>query len=103
MNILWVIAGGIWPLNTGGRQRSFNIVAQLAKLNRVTLLTTHGPEDDPDGLKANLPNCEVISVPANIPRVGSVGFAKALVRSWFSSYPVDVLKSRVPALEKEVS
>jgi len=103
MNILWVIAGGIWPLNTGGRQRSFNIVAQLAKNNNVTLVTSHGPEDDPKGLQNNLPTCEVISVPADIPRVGTIGFATTLLRSWFSAYPVDVLKNRVPKLAEEVS
>lgn len=103
MNILWVIAGGLWPLNTGGRQRSFNIIAQLAKSNRVTLLASHGPGDDPDGLKANLPDCEVISVAGDIPKVGSSGFARALVQSWFTRYPVDVLKNRVPALEREVA
>jgi glycosyltransferase involved in cell wall biosynthesis len=103
MNILWVIAGGIWPLNTGGRQRSFNIIAQLSKSNRLTLVTSHGPGDDPIGLKANLPDCDVISVPADIPKAGTVGFATALLRSWFSSYPVDVLKNRVPELAQEVS
>jgi polysaccharide biosynthesis protein PslH len=103
MNILWVISGGIWPLNTGGRQRSFNIIAQLAKNNRVTVLTSHGAGDDPEGLKANLPNCEVVSVAADIPKAGSKAFAKALVRSWFSRYPVDMLKNRVAPLEQEVA
>ncbi len=103
MNILWVISGGIWPLNTGGRQRSFNIIAQLAKNNHVTLLTSHGEGDDPEGLQANLPNCEVVSIAADIPKAGSAGFARALVRSWFSRYPVDMLKNRVAALEAEVS
>src|SRR5262245_47665304 len=103
MNILWVIAGGIWPLNSGGRHRSFNILAQLSKNNRVTLVASHGPGDDPEGLRANLPDCEVLSVPGRIPRVGSVGFAAALLRSWFTSYPVDILKNHVPELAGEVS
>jgi polysaccharide biosynthesis protein PslH len=102
MNILWVVAGGLWPLNTGGRQRSFNIVAQLARTNRVTLLTADGHGDDPEGLKANLPTCEVISVPSDIPKAGSIRFALALIRSWFTPYPVDVLKNRVPELRREV-
>src|SRR6266581_4303912 len=30
MRLLWVNVGGLWPLTTGGRHRSFNIIAELA-------------------------------------------------------------------------
>src|SRR5262245_8148432 len=102
MKILWVIAGGLWPLNTGGRQRSFNILSQLSKSNSVHVITSHGPGDDPEGLKENLPDCKVVSLSASIPRVGSAAFAVALFQSWFSRYPVDALKSRIPSLQREV-
>jgi len=104
MRILWVKVGGLWPLNAGGRLRSFHIIAQLARRHRVTLLTTHGPRDDPEGLAARLSNCEhVISVPCAIPKRTSPWFALALLRSWLSPLPVDLWKCRVPALAQEVS
>ena len=104
MRILWVKVGGLWPLNTGGRLRSFHILAELARRHRVTLLTTHGPGDDPEGLAARLPECErVVSVPHAIPKHRSPRFLLAVARSWLSPLPVDVWKCRVPALAAEVS
>jgi glycosyltransferase involved in cell wall biosynthesis len=104
MRILWVKIGGLWPLNMGGRLRSYHAIAQLARRHRVTVLTTHGPADDPDGLKRNLKDCErIVSIPYAIPKAGTRRFAAALVRSWLSPYPVDLWKCRVPALRRHVT
>ena len=85
MRILWVKVGGLWPLNTGGRLRSFHILSALAQRHRVTLATTHGPGDDPQGLAAALPQCErVMSVPYAPPWRGSARVAPTLLRSWLS-------------------
>ena len=100
--ILWVKVGGLWPLNTGGRLRSFHIISELSRTHRVTVLTTHGPADDPEGLKAHLPNCtRVESFPYAAPKWNSPRFAAALLRSWFSSLPVDLWKHRVAALRAQ--
>jgi glycosyltransferase involved in cell wall biosynthesis len=103
MRILWVKVGGLWPLNTGGRHRSFHIVTELARRHRVNVLTTHGPDDDPDGLAARLSHCEeVVSVPFAPAKHGSTRFIRMLLKSWFSPLPVDLWKSRVPAIRNEV-
>jgi sugar transferase (PEP-CTERM/EpsH1 system associated) len=103
MHILWVKVGGLWPLNTGGRRRSFHIVAELARRHRVRLVTTHGPGDDPRGLAAHLPDCvEVVSVPFAPAKHGGARFIRALLASWASPLPVDLWKCRVPALRDEV-
>jgi len=102
MRILWVKVGGLWPLNTGGRLRSFHIISELSRRHRVTLLTTHGPADDPAGLAAALPRCETVeSFPMRIAKHGSARFVTALLRSWLSPLPVDVWKSRVASLRRE--
>ena len=104
MRILWVKVGGLWPVNTGGRLRSFHTIAQLARRHRVTVLTTHGPADAPEGLDAALADCErVVSVPHAVPGHDSARFALALVRSWLSPLPVDIWRCRVPALRREVA
>jgi hypothetical protein len=54
--VLWIKVGGLWPLNTGGRLRSFHILSEMSRRHRVTLLTTHGPGDDVEGLAAALPD-----------------------------------------------
>jgi sugar transferase (PEP-CTERM/EpsH1 system associated) len=102
MRILWVKVGGLWPPHMGGRLRSFHLISELSRRHRVTVLTTHGPGDDPEGLAAALPACEeVLSVPYTIPKRGTVRFGLALLRSWLSSSPVDILKCRVPSLRSQ--
>jgi glycosyltransferase involved in cell wall biosynthesis len=95
--------GGLWPLNTGGRQRTFQILSALSERHSVVVLTTDGRDDDPDGLRRHLPDCEeVISIPFQVPKQGSFRFARSLVRSWFSGYPVDLWKWRVDVVERQV-
>jgi len=101
MRILWVKLGGLWPLTAGGRLRSFHMLSELSRRHQVTLLTTHGPGEDPDGLTANLPNAQrVISFPHTIPKPGSVHFIIATQRSWLSSLPVDLWRWQVPAVRR---
>jgi glycosyltransferase involved in cell wall biosynthesis len=102
MRILWVKVGGLWPLNTGGRLRSFHILKELSLRHPVTLLTTHGPGDDPVGLAAELPEVRVVSVPHKAPKQGSARFAMSLLGSWLSPRPVELHKWRVPELRLEV-
>lgn len=95
---------GLWPLNAGGRIRSFQILSELSRRHRVILATTHGPHDDPNGLLQSLPQCEqVISIPYVAPKQGSARFGQMLMRSWFSHLPVDLWKWRVAGLREEVS
>ena len=103
MRIVWVKMGGLWPATTGGRVRSLNTISELARSHQVTVITTHGRGDDPDGLNQQLAACErVISIPYSVPKRGSAAFAAAVAGSWFSHYPVDLWKWRVPALRRAV-
>jgi len=104
LNIFWVKIGGLWPLNVGGRLRSYHILSELSQRHRVTVLTTHAPGEDPDALAEQLPDCDrVVSFPYAAPKAGSLQFVGALARSWLSPLPVDVLKWRVPALQAEAA
>jgi polysaccharide biosynthesis protein PslH len=103
MHILWVKVGGLWPLNTGGRLRSFHLIRELSQRHQLTVLTTHGPGDDPALLTEHLSGCaRIVSLPYEIPKRDTARFAAALIRSWFSVYPVDLWKCRVAALANEV-
>ena len=99
MRILWIKVGGLWPVNTGGRRRSFQILSELSRRHRVVLLTTRAPDEDPLPLSSALQECEAVhAVPYSIPRAGSARFAASLARSWFTPYPVDLWKCRVRTL-----
>ena len=63
MRILWVKAGKLLPVDTGGKIRSYNILAQLARTHQVTLVSYYGGEKDPayEGeIARQLPGAEVI-------------------------------------------
>jgi len=95
--------GGLWPSTTGGRVRSLQIVSALCRHHSVTLVTTHGPGDDPEGLARQLPDChQVVSIPYDVPKRGSSSFPLTVARSWLSSYPVDLWKWRVDEVRGQV-
>lgn len=48
MRILWVKAGKLLPVDTGGKIRSFNLLRHLAKRHDVTLLSYYQGSVDPD-------------------------------------------------------
>jgi glycosyltransferase involved in cell wall biosynthesis len=103
LRILWVKVGGLWPLNTGGRLRTFHTVAELSQRHEVTVVTTHAPGDDGAALAGQLPACErVISLPHAPTKVGSTAFVLATARSWLSPLPLDVWRWRIPAVRQEV-
>ena len=63
MKILWVKAGKLLPVDTGGKIRSYNILVQLAKTDEVTLLTYYGGKRDAAyeaDIVRQLPGAEVI-------------------------------------------
>jgi polysaccharide biosynthesis protein PslH len=103
VRILWVKMGGLWPSTTGGRVRSLHTIAELSRRHQVTVVTTHGVGDDPEGLARHLSNCDrVISLPYIVPKRGSAEFPAAVLRSWMSKYPVDLWKWQVPEVRTQV-
>ena len=67
MRILWVKAGKLLPVDTGGKIRSYNILVQLARTHEVTLLSYYGGEKDPRyeaEITRQLPGAEVIHTAA---------------------------------------
>ena len=55
MKILWVKAGKLLPVDTGGKIRSYNILKHLARDHEVTLLSYYGGRRDP-GYEAEIRN-----------------------------------------------
>lgn len=77
MRILWVKAGQLLPVDTGGKIRTYNILKELAGLHEVTLLSYYGgPRDDAyeSALRQEFPRAE------------------ALAGCWPSSLPGEALK-----------
>jgi len=59
VRILWVKAGKLLPVDTGGKIRSYNLLRQLAAQHELVLLSYYGgpPDADYDAqLRERLPN-----------------------------------------------
>ena len=104
MKILWVKMGGLWPSTTGGRVRSLQTISELSRRHQVSVVTTHGPGDDPEGLARQLSGCHrVLSLPYTPPKRRSAAFPAALAQSWLTPFPVDLWKWRVPEVREQVT
>jgi glycosyltransferase involved in cell wall biosynthesis len=63
LRILWVKAGKLLPVDTGGKIRSYNILRQLARDHHVTLLSYYGGKKDliyEGEIERELPGAETI-------------------------------------------
>jgi polysaccharide biosynthesis protein PslH len=63
LRILWVKAGKILPVDTGGKIRSYNILRHLTRNHQVTLLSYYGGKKDPayeTDVKRDLPGAETV-------------------------------------------
>ena len=68
----------------------------MSQRHRVTLVTTHGSNDDPGGLAHQLPRCyRIHSIPFAVAKKGDIRFPVSVARSWLSKDPVDLWKWRV--------
>lgn len=104
MRILWVKIGGLWPANSGGRLRSFHLLAELSHQHELTVVTTRLPDESHEQLVQQLPRCQrVLSLPYTPAKYGTAAFLACLLRSWFSPLPVDLCKNRVAGVSSIVS
>jgi sugar transferase (PEP-CTERM/EpsH1 system associated) len=102
MKILWVKAGGLVPLDSGGKIRSYHILKELARHHQVTLFTFYGerPDDPHPALSSVFDRVEAIPLklaPARSAREG-VSYAWNL----FSSLPHTILKFCQPEVGRRI-
>ena len=80
MRILWVKAGKLLPVDTGGKIRSFNLLKQLAARNELVLLSYYGGAPDPvydAQLQHHFPGTETIYT--GVPDASAVHYARHLL------------------------
>jgi len=104
MNILWVKAGKLLPVDTGGKIRSYNILRRLASRHDVTLLSYHnGPRDEAyeKEIEEHLPGAVTI----NTGFADSNRFATGLnyLRSLLNAAPFAVTKFTSPRVQGKVA
>lgn len=92
MKILWVKAGGLFPPDTGGRIRSYQILKTLARRHRVTLFTFYTAV--PDDLHSHLQSqfARVVCLPMKIQSGRRFREGLEYLRHLFSGLPYTVSK-----------
>jgi glycosyltransferase involved in cell wall biosynthesis len=63
VKILWVKAGQLLPIDTGGKIRTYNLLRELAREHEVTLLSYYGGPRDiryEEALRAEFPHAEAL-------------------------------------------
>jgi glycosyltransferase involved in cell wall biosynthesis len=104
VHILWVKAGKLLPVDTGGKIRSYNILRQLARTHQVTFLSYYGGPRDAayeTAIQSELPGAQTIHTAA---RDGSV-FLQSVdyMRCIFQPAPFAVAKFTHPVVQRLVA
>lgn len=92
MKVLWVKSGGLVPLDTGGKIRSFNLLKQLAQKHEATLFTFYGSYEGDTHDELNQHFSRVVHLPVSLPK--QRGFAEAFkyMRNLASFQPYSLSK-----------
>src|SRR5215510_9288717 len=102
MRILWVKAGGLVPLDSGGKIRSFHIASQLARMHEVTLFI-FGADDSMEAQRTLTPIFrEVVVHPLSVRAGRGLGEAIGYLRSFFSQLPYSIAKYCRPEVATHV-
>ena len=104
MRILWVKAGKLLPVDTGGKIRSYNILRHLARTHQATLLSYYGGRKDSDyesAISRELPGAQTIYTAG----LDGSAFAQSLdyLRLFFQSAPFAVSKFTHPPVQRAVA
>jgi glycosyltransferase involved in cell wall biosynthesis len=104
MRILWVKAGKLLPVDTGGKIRSFNILREMAVNNAVTLLTYYGgrrDEDYEEDIRDRFPGA--VTIHTGVPDTTAFERAIDYLRRLPSNAPYAVTKFHSPDVEHWVN
>jgi sugar transferase (PEP-CTERM/EpsH1 system associated) len=102
VRILWIKAGGLLPLDSGGRIRSYNLVRELAKHHRVTFFGFHAQQDNAAHVDLESICERVVCFPLELPKARSAAEVWQYVGGIASSRPYNIRKYFRPHIAKEL-
>lgn len=102
MNIFWIKAGPLYPLDTGGKIRTWNILKELGKRNDVTVFSFFpaymGEPQDSAGKYVS----RLVSMPVDMPEKYSFEYYFDYLRKLPSTVPYVVRQNELPEVQKLV-
>ena len=102
MRVCWIKAGGLLPLDFGGRIRSFHMVRSLAQRHSVTLVTFYRRQDDDKHAELAPLFEKLVLVPLDLPENRSWKDFLDYGRNVFSGFPHSMAKYYQPQLRRVV-
>jgi glycosyltransferase involved in cell wall biosynthesis len=102
VRILWVKAGGLVPLDSGGRIRSYNILRQLARDHRVTYFGFHAEPDDAAHAELKAIFERVVTCSLKLPVAKSFAELLQYGKQLFSPEPYAIRKYCQPWVTREL-
>ena len=102
MKIFWIKAGGLVPLDVGGKIRSYNILKELARKHEITFFTFYAahPNDGHADLRDLFYRSEHMAL--DIPRARSLRDYAGLLQSVISGLPYSVWKYCRPGVSQAI-
>jgi sugar transferase (PEP-CTERM/EpsH1 system associated) len=102
VKILWVKAGGLLPLDSGGKIRSYHILRELARNHKVTFFGFHAELENAAHRELEQIFERVVCVPLKLPAAKSPAELLQYGRGVFSSVPYAIRKYCRPQVVAEL-
>lgn len=102
MKILWIKAGGLLPLDSGGKIRSYHILRELARDHRVTYFGFHAEQENPAHRELEQIFERVVCCPLRLPPAKSPGELLQYGLGVFSGEPYAIRKYCRPHVVREL-
>ncbi|MFZ0335122.1 MAG: glycosyltransferase [Candidatus Acidiferrales bacterium] len=102
MKILWVKSGGLAPLDSGGKIRSYQILRELCRRHEVTLALSYAAKEDGAHGELESQFARLIRWPVAAPEWGTLAGRTAYVRNFLSTRPRSVVRFCRPEMAREL-
>jgi sugar transferase (PEP-CTERM/EpsH1 system associated) len=102
VRILWAKSGGVLPLDTGGKIRSFNIARELARRHEVTLFTFYASMTPDPHVSLGEPFVQVERLPLDIPERAGFRDTVAYAANSITTRPYQMRKYCRPKVRRRL-
>jgi len=103
MRILWLNNELLYPLNSGGQIRTFNLIKELSKKNEIAYFCYSNLPEEEEALRQMEKLCQpVVTLPLYWPNKFTFGFYFALFRNLFFRLPYAVSKYYSSRMKREL-
>jgi sugar transferase (PEP-CTERM/EpsH1 system associated) len=102
MRILWVKAGGLVPLDTGGKIRSYHLLHELARRHEVTLFTFYAAHANDEHPRLAPLFRRLVLLPLDLPAPKSFAEGLYYARQLFSGLPYNIAKFCPPRVGRRL-